>query len=530
MLFSSLQELLSCYASELPPSPPLCYHVCEFWGLPLRTYLLVSHIAHKAPDGNRRLRCLVRFGLSCHPWSSYRCASTVHTGGCLSFGPTWETARPVAFDSMQLTPAQTHYPTHEQELLTIVHTLHCWHFELLGTSFTIRLDHHTLEHFLQQTDLSRRQACWSEFLSQYNFNIEYLPGADNTVANALSCLPVNVTEPIVDADPADDVITSPLCLTIAPILNLHADAVHLDQIRTGYETDPFCTCLRRNLQSIPGATLHNGLLYVTNRLVIPRVPGIREVLFRLAHDTLSHFGVDKTYLRLCDSYYWPGMKRDVEQGYVPSCSDCQRNKSSTHKPMGPLHPLLVPDKCGDSVAIDFIGPLPEDDGYNCIVTMTDTSGADIRLTATQTDISAEDFTHIFFDQWYCNNGLPLHIISDRDKLFVSHFWRALHSLTGIHLKMSSAFHPQTDSASEQTNKTINQCLRYHVDHTQSGWAHALPHVQFNIMNTVNTSTGYSNFQLLYGRSPRILPPLVPSSAQTADETFPIAGERATALL
>jgi hypothetical protein len=55
---------------------------------------------------------------------------------------------------------------------------------------------------------------------------------------------------------------------------------------------------------------------------------------------------------------------------------------------------------------------------------------------------------IFFDKWYCENGLPLHIISDRNKLFISAFWKALHKLTGVKLKMSAAFHPETDSSSE----------------------------------------------------------------------------------
>ena len=257
---------------------------------------------------------------------------------------------------------------------------------------------------------------------------------------------------------------------IAPILELQTDTTYLTQIRVGYQNDPFCRCLLSNIDSIMGASYTNGLLYVGDHLVIPCIPAVRELLFQLAHDALRHFGVDKTYLGLHDSYYWPGMKTDIEQGYVPSCSDCQHNKSLMQKPAGPLHPLPVPDQCGDSVTIDFIGPLPEDDGFNCIVTMTDTSGANVRIVATHTDLSAEQFAQIFFDQWYCNNRLPLHIILDRDKLFVSRFWRALHSLTGIHLKMSSAFHPQTDGASERTNKTVNQCLRFHVDHAQTRWA------------------------------------------------------------
>lgn len=45
---------------------------------------------------------------------------------------------------------------------------------------------------------------------------------------------------------------------------------------------------------------------------------------------------------------------------------------------------------------------------------------------------------------------------------MSQFWRTLHKLTGVKLKLSTVYHPETDGASERTNKTINQCLRYHV--------------------------------------------------------------------
>jgi len=66
----------------------------------------------------------------------------------------------------------------------------------------------------------------------------------------------------------------------------------------------------------------------------------------------------------------------------------------------------------------------------------------------RTDIMAEDLALVFFNNWYCENGLPKEIISDRDKLFVSKFWQALHKLTGVKLKLSSAYHPETDGSSE----------------------------------------------------------------------------------
>jgi transposase InsO family protein len=117
------------------------------------------------------------------------------------------------------------------------------------------------------------------------------------------------------------------------------------------------------------------------------------------------------------------------------------------------------------------------------------------------NMNAREIANLFFDNWYCENGLPLSIVSDRDKLFTSKFWKALHRLTGIKLNMSTAYHPQTDVASERTNKTVDQALRYFVDRHQTGWVAALPRVRFNIMATKNASTGYTPFHLHLGRTP-----------------------------
>jgi len=265
-------------------------------------------------------------------------------------------------------------------------------------------------------------------------------------------------------------------------------------------------------RGMPGISEANGLWYVGSRLLIPRTGDLREQLFRIAHDSMGHFGADKSYALLRDDYYWPNMRRDLEDAYVPACTECQRNKSRTTRPAGPLHPLAVPGDRGDSVALDFVGPLPEDGGKNCILTITDRlGGADIRLIPTRTDINAEELALLFFEHWYCENGLPLEIISDRDKLFVSKFWTALHGLTGVKLRLSSAYHPQTDGSSERTNKTLNQMLRYYVNRNQKGWVKALPKVRFDLMNSTNGSTGLSGFQLRMGRSPRVIPPIVPDN-------------------
>ena len=169
--------------------------------------------------------------------------------------------------------------------------------------------------------------------------------------------------------------------------------------------------------------------------------------------------------------------------------------------------------------MDFIGPLPMDQGHDCILTITDRLGSEIRIIPTSTSLNAKELAVIFFDHWYCENGLPNDIISDRDKLFMSSFWKHLNVITGIKHKASSSYHPESNGASERTNKTVNQCLRFHVERNQKGWVRALPRIRFQIMNTINKSTNYTPFQLRFGRSPRIIPPLLPPPPNPSNDNI-----------
>ena len=441
-------------------------------------------------------------------------ASDICSGAVLSFGKDWESARPVAFDSMTFKNAELNYPVHEKELLAIIRALKKWQADLIGIPFTIFTDHKTLENFHKQRELSRRQARWMEFLSQYNGKIVYVKGSDNSVADALSRIPpdeVHISTASSSAEfnalqifhdtCSDGKIASvlqnttpnnPLCEVLpsiiasipepAPVisqtstLSISSDESFLKEIRDGYLNDPFILSLKHANPGTSFVTEKNGFWFIGNHLVIPNVTHIREALFFLAHDALGHFGADKLYAALRHSYYWPNMRKHLEEAYVPSCPECQRNKSRTNRPFGPLHPLPIPEQRGDSVAIDFIGPLPKDGEFDSIITFTDRLNSDIQIVPSSINLSAEKLADLFFDKWYCENGLPLEIISDRDKLFISKFWKHLHALTGVKIKMSTAYHPETDGASERSNKTVIQSIRFHVERNQKGWARALPRI------------------------------------------------------
>jgi hypothetical protein len=133
---------------------------------------------------------------------------------------------------------------------------------------------------------------------------------------------------------------------------------------------------------MPGACQHLDLWYIGDHLLIPQVGDVRKTIYGLAHDLASHFGADKFYMTLQDAYYWPNMRKDLGKLYIPSCIKCQWNKSQTMKSSGPLYPLPIPDKRGDSVVLDFIGPFLLDEAFDCILSITDRINSDLQIIPT----------------------------------------------------------------------------------------------------------------------------------------------------
>ena len=136
-------------------------------------------------------------------------------------------ARPMAFESRQLSNAEQNYLIHKQEMLTIVRALHKWRVDLLGMHIHICTDHKTLQNFDFQRDLSQRQARWMEYLSQYEYTITYINGKCNTVADVLSHLP----------DSIDNKLS---ILLTTSVFTIKSNPKLITRIKNRYWEDPWC--------------------------------------------------------------------------------------------------------------------------------------------------------------------------------------------------------------------------------------------------------------------------------------------------
>ena len=130
--------------------------------------------------------------------------------------------------------------------------------------------------------------------------------------------------------------------------------------------------------------------------------------------------------------------------------------------------------------------------------------------------SALTVAQTYTDQVYKLHGSPKSIISDRDKIFITHFWSELMKMQGVKHKMSTAYHPQTDGQSEVLNRCVEGYLRCMCHDTPLDWAKWLPLAEFWYNSNFHTATQKTPFEVVYGMPPPIHRPYLPGS--TAVET------------
>ena len=236
---------------------------------------------------------------------------------------------PVAFESRKMNSAEANYPTHERELLAVIHALRTWRHYLEGKKFKVVTDHYSLKYLMTQPNLSKRQARWLDFLAEFDYEVIHRPGKSNVVADALSRL--YLIE----------------CLSISEV---ELDSKLLRKLEEEYARDDESKAIFEYPDRHPNFKVLNQRIYWVDdgrlRLYVPSGT-LRSAVMSELHDARcsGHLGIKRTSDLVKRDFYWPSLESDVTD-FVRSCDECQRNKPSNQRSAGLLQPLEIPQTVG----------------------------------------------------------------------------------------------------------------------------------------------------------------------------------------
>ena len=456
---------------------------------------------------------------------------------------------PLCFYSRKFTPAELNYPIYDKELLAVVAAFRQWRVYMEGAAHPIRVfsDHKNLEYFSQARTTSRRHARWAASLAAFNYTISYRKGACNGLPDALSrrsdYLPpplpsLPILSPSLPPSDSPPLFFTPHLLGAAVLVSPNDPL--LPDIAAAQAADAGLSALITQLRGGPGGEsnpalpggrpsgrsgrgpyiLHQGLLYSQGRLLVP--PTAATLILKILqqyHDSplAGHYGVARTQALVEQYFQWPGLAGAVER-YVRSCDACQRNKVVRHAPFGLLSPLPIPARPWLSVSLDWITDLPPSHYHDAVLVVVDRLTKQAIFIPTTKSMAAPDVASLFVQHVVRVHGLPQTLVSNRDPVFISHFWTRLLELRGIRANRSTAFHPQTDGQTERLNSVLEQYLRIYCDYQQTDWASLLPLAEFSYNNSKHSATSLTPFFANYGFHPSmsLLPPSASSRTPAAD--------------
>ena len=214
----------------------------------------------------------------------------------------------------------------------------------------------------------------------------------------------------------------------------------------------------------------------------------------------GHKGVNKTYDRIKQHYYWEGLKDDIQKR-IQFCLPCQLKKLVRFKPKNPMIITDTPGTCMEKICIDIVGPLPKTaNGNEYILTMQDTFSK-FAMAAALPNMLTSTVADAFIQKLICLFGSPKVVLSDQGKNFVSALMAAVAKRLRLKKIQTSAYHPQSNSV-ERSHHVLAEYLKQYVD-KDSEWDDWVDLAMFAYNTSKHESTGYTPFELVFGKEAKI---------------------------
>ena len=235
-----------------------------------------------------------------------------------------------------------------------------------------------------------------------------------------------------------------------------------------------------------------------NQIVLPS--SMQDVVYTELHKKMGHLGTGKVVELARRRFYWSGMYKDIDT-YIRRKCRCVKQK----RPNGEGRAPLVPIKSTypfEIVSLDFLKLDKAKGGFEYVLVVTNHFSRYVQAFATKTK-SAKAAAEKLYNNYILTYGFPSQIHHDCGREFHKSLFAKLHQLCGIKSSKTTPYHPSGDGQTERMNRTIISMLKTLNENQKAKWKDHLSKLVFTYNSTINKSTGYSPFFLMFGRSSRL---------------------------
>ena len=493
-------------------------------------------------------------------YADYRLPFEVHTDasttglGAVLYQVQDGVQRVIAYASRSLKPSERRYPAHKLEFLALKWAVtEKFHEYLYGTHFEVKTDNNPLTYVLTSAKLDATGHRWLASLSSYNFSISYKAGKTNIDADALSRIS-DPDDPRMDRNLSGDGVNAlcqshlldiPLIETFClqegipvelpntqvkkgvDIMRLQCNDNVIRQVMEyvkrgqrprylGRFPDPEMRALLAKFSSLQVIdSILYRIAYIDGKsspqVVLPA--SCREEVMFILHDDMGHVGRDRTLDLVRSRFYWPGMTKDVE-AKVTSCMRCLQRKAGVPLPRAPLVNIQTSQPM-ELVCLDFLSIEPSK-GYGNILVITDHFSRYAQAIPTRNQ-TAQTTAKVFYENFVVHYGIPARIHSDQGRNFESQLLKQLCLILGTEKSRTTPYHPQGNGMCERFNRTLLNMLGTLPSDRKSCWKDSIGTIVHAYNCTKHDSTGFTPFELMFGRPPRLPVDLIYGTAQTNDE-------------